>query len=637
MPRHSDRVKNSQNKPAKGKVVRQTPKKKQVTKEGKSTKKSNQSKIPVRKSQNDQSETAYERLCRMVEEKRAKEQNKQPIDDMPDASVSMAEQGLSEEESMDFTEEECMVAELPGEEMQMEVGCADLQREFPMEGNDDLNNNATTIRNEEVQMSASGSVCAQGSLRPACFDVNPAIETQPGAAPETDTFSMMQKFMLNKGLINNTMSKDEMINFISKGIEADNAKKASKVRAENKQLPAGPVQSQPKQKKNLASAGRESISSASEITIYKRAVQQLDPNLGAKIEDLLNKSRMEVDKNCGRISFSSDENDNDQVVTSDDSLNSLNRSGVILKEYDDNIVVDMPRGQPDVQPGTSGEGAVMQQQRSNTPEEHIDNVIRDAERSKARIREVPGRNFSVHLIDEDYQMIDAHVDESLKRKIHNFEYVDFSKLIICNRMTREDEGHQRLEVVHRNGYSYLATTSERDTLQITSYARWEQAFRVYSNVITAKFPHKATELLQYNHTVHTAASSYVWENVYAYDKEFRHHISRHVEHPWNVILQQAWTMLLKDRLRNDNTFFQRGNNNRGSKRDAEPCRRFNKGKCTFGLACKFDHRCSVKKCGKFGHGVHICRLHNMEHSAGGPAVSTVPIQATSPATHKIGE
>ena len=49
-------------------------------------------------------------------------------------------------------------------------------------------------------------------------------------------------------------------------------------------------------------------------------------------------------------------------------------------------------------------------------------------------------------------------------------------------------------------------------------------------------------------------------------------------------------------------------------RDSEPCRRFNKGRCTFGLSCKFDHRCSVKKCGKFGHGAHQCRLRESSNS-----------------------
>ena len=70
-------------------------------------------------------------------------------------------------------------------------------------------------------------------------------------------------------------------------------------------------------------------------------------------------------------------------------------------------------------------------------------------------------------------------------------------------------------------------------------------------------------------------------------------------------------MLLKDRLRNDNSFFQKGSFGSGGKqnrKDKEPCKRFNKGRRTFGLSCRYDHRCSVKKCEKFGHGAHVCQL-----------------------------
>ena len=167
-----------------------------------------------------------------------------------------------------------------------------------------------------------------------------------------------------------------------------------------------------------------------------------------------------------------------------------------------------------------------------------------------------------------------------------------------------------MEIVSRNGMTYLSPITDRESIQINSYLKWEQAFRVYCNILTSKFPAIASELFQYNHTIHSASTAYICENVYSYDKEFRHHISRHPQRSWGVILQQAWTMILKDRLRNDNQYFQRGNGQKQNKRDKSPCRRFNKGRCTFGPSCKFDHRCSVKKCGKFGHGAHVCRLRD---------------------------
>ena len=265
------------------------------------------------------------------------------------------------------------------------------------------------------------------------------------------------------------------------------------------------------------------------------------------------------------------------------------------------------------------------------------------ERSKAKLYEVPGNsqsfvnafpnvanavnlsqqpcNINVTQIDQDYQMIDVHIEETVKCKIQSFEYMDFSKLLTENKVVGEED--QCLEIVNRNGMTYLSPISDRDAVSISSYNKWEQAFRVYSNILTSKHPGKATELLQYNHTIHTASMSYQWDNVYAYDKEFRHHISRHPYRSWTVILQQAWTMLLKDRIRNDNSFFHKGqfsgsSSGRVNKKDKEPCRRFNKGRCTYSLSCKFDHRCLVKKCGKFSHGAHQCQVRlqqeNTEHT-----------------------
>ena len=72
-------------------------------------------------------------------------------------------------------------------------------------------------------------------------------------------------------------------------------------------------------------------------------------------------------------------------------------------------------------------------------------------------------------------------------------------------------------------------------------------------------------------------------------------------------------MLLKDRIKyNNNNLFHKGNlqGRKQNKKDREPCHKFNRGRCSFGLSCKYDHHCSVPKCGKFGHGAHVCRLRD---------------------------
>ena len=143
--------------------------------------------------------------------------------------------------------------------------------------------------------------------------------------------------------------------------------------------------------------------------------------------------------------------------------------------------------------------------------------------------------------------------------------------------------------------------ADRESASINNFSKWEQAFRIFSNIYTRFYPHRATKLVQYNHIIYTVASTYVWENVYTYDCEFWMHLSNFPQRNWSIILQQAWAMYLKDKLVKDDF---KGNNSKG-KYNKEKCCRFNKGTCPDGMHCNYDHRCNI--CGKFGHGAHICR------------------------------
>ena len=152
-----------------------------------------------------------------------------------------------------------------------------------------------------------------------------------------------------------------------------------------------------------------------------------------------------------------------------------------------------------------------------------------------------------------------------------------------------------MEQVNRGGQSFFVP-SNKDQSLISSFGKWEQAFRIFMNVYTKQYPERASELIQYNHIIFTASTSYVWDNVYTYDHEFHMHMGRFPSRNWAVILQQAWTMYLKDRLRYNDSNRQQSYH----KHRKEECKRFNKGKCTAGMGCRFDHRCL--ECGKFGHG-----------------------------------
>ena len=116
--------------------------------------------------------------------------------------------------------------------------------------------------------------------------------------------------------------------------------------------------------------------------------------------------------------------------------------------------------------------------------------------------------------------------------------------------------------------------------------------------------------------------------MYAYDKEFRLHIAKHPDRNWAVILQQAWSMKLRDRIyctdsgashgHANNSTSNKGNfgHNHGQghghiqgnhAKINEPCCRYNCGKCNFGVNCRYEHRCSYEPCRKFGHTILQCR------------------------------
>ena len=253
--------------------------------------------------------------------------------------------------------------------------------------------------------------------------------------------------------------------------------------------------------------------------------------------------------------------------------------------------------------------------------------ICEAEANKAAVYEVQGespmravdlngaivdlnRSFAHSvMVDEEFLAVAAHVDESLRLKIVNCEYVDFSKLLPRDRVAAEEDN--RMEMINQGGQTFWVPAKDRNGGAISNYSRWEQAFRVYSDIFTRQHPHKATELIQYGHTISTAALTYQWDNVYMYDRDFRMHISKHPQRSWSVILQQSWAMRLKDKImsgnggNNSDMSARQGKRGGGSGKRPKVCFPFNRGECTYGFSCKFEHRCLG--CGKFGHGAHNCR------------------------------
>ena len=75
-------------------------------------------------------------------------------------------------------------------------------------------------------------------------------------------------------------------------------------------------------------------------------------------------------------------------------------------------------------------------EKEDSPLSQADKLIRHVEKSRAQIYDMAGKDIkSVHqsfsnvtdiaVMDNNYQMIDTHIDDVLRKKIISYDYVDF--------------------------------------------------------------------------------------------------------------------------------------------------------------------------------------------------------------------
>ena len=94
------------------------------------------------------------------------------------------------------------------------------------------------------------------------------------------------------------------------------------------------------------------------------------------------------------------------------------------------------------------------------------------------------------MVDENFLLVAAHVDDSVRRKVELGEYVDFAHLLLTDKVMNEHS--TRMEWVQEGGQTFLVPAgANKDKQGITSFHRWEQAFRVFSDIFTRAHPDRA--------------------------------------------------------------------------------------------------------------------------------------------------
>lgn len=241
-----------------------------------------------------------------------------------------------------------------------------------------------------------------------------------------------------------------------------------------------------------------------------------------------------------------------------------------------------------------------------------DRILLDAELHRAQLLK-PGKfNLSHLFYDAQHKSLGSHVDKAMQIKNVRNEYIELKDLLPRRKGLRYRDNKPGMKLVNDNGQSKWV--EEDDETYISSYKRWEEAFEIYASIYIKGYPHRAHELYDYKHCIRDAANTYIWENVFDYDVEFRLHMARcKGNRSWSAKLEYEYSRYMKNliQFRHDGQGegparggYSAGNSS-GSK-TREICRRYNKGRCSWGERCRYLHVCKI--CKKRGHGAVICRF-----------------------------
>lgn len=250
-----------------------------------------------------------------------------------------------------------------------------------------------------------------------------------------------------------------------------------------------------------------------------------------------------------------------------------------------------------------------------------DKILLDAELHRAQLLK-PGKvNLNHVILDAQHKSLGSHVDSATKHRIVRNEFIELKDLLPRKKGVKNREFKPGMKLINDNGISKWV--EEDDERFISSYKKWEEAFEIYASIYIKGYPHKASELYDYKHCIRDAANTYIWENVYDYDVEFRLHMAWcKGNRSWSAKLDYEWSRYMKNLLsfRHDRPNVDRnlavppGPSTAGNSRTREICNRYNKGRCTWGERCRYLHICKI--CKKRGHGALLCRNNKANRNKG---------------------
>ena len=259
--------------------------------------------------------------------------------------------------------------------------------------------------------------------------------------------------------------------------------------------------------------------------------------------------------------------------------------------------------------GASSSGSQpVQQEKEQTGREKAEEAIIDAEKYKAIVEPPAGECSQLIGLqvggpdkgdDDDLFDVAIHVEDTNQSLIAKGDFVEINKLV-PKRESKPDESDKPLKLINKEGKTFLVAGEDSETTKVMNVKKWTEGFRVYAAIYSKANPHRAHEIIQYMHTITSAAASFAWSNVAYYDYTFRKIMAQRPYRSWAKIHTQLWSTAMRNPFPSHN-----GNSNSQKKKEKDNiCWKFNRNRCRDGEKCRFEHRCSY--CFSYGHPAVSC-------------------------------
>ena len=131
---------------------------------------------------------------------------------------------------------------------------------------------------------------------------------------------------------------------------------------------------------------------------------------------------------------------------------------------------------------TGSESSGSEEERAKAVHQAAKQMVVDSEQFKATATALPeGKSPYDYNNDGDFMMSTCHVEPTISEKAEQGKFVDLEKLRnkSLKELMRKDSGKFKLDFVTKEGQSYVVVADQEKNSKITSYSKWEQAFKVY--------------------------------------------------------------------------------------------------------------------------------------------------------------